>query len=146
MSGAPIIIGIDPGTHTGFARYDRHAKRLVQVDTLPIHTAMKLVEFQWKVECIHMVVFEDARLRKWFGHADLRQARSGPGIREGVGSVKRDCSIWADFLGDIGVPYKALKPGAGMTKLDDEKFARLTGWTARTSNHARDAAMLCWGM
>lgn len=146
ITSPAIIIGIDPGTNTGFARYDRMAKRLVQVDTLPIHKAMQQVQAAHVAGYVHMVVFEDARLRKWFGHSDLRMARSGAGIREGVGSVKRDCSIWADFLGDLGVPYKALKPSAGMTKLDAEPFAKLTGWTARTSNHARDAAMLCWGM
>lgn len=145
MSDAPNIIGIDPGTHTGFAQYNRHAKKLLQVDTLAIHKAMQRVEFAHASGHLHMVVFEDARLRKWFGHADVRMARSGAGIREGVGSVKRDASIWFDFLTDLGTPFLGLKPQAGLTKLDADQFAKITGWTARTSNHARDAAMLVWG-
>lgn len=141
-----LIVGIDPGTHTGFAKWDRAAKRLLQVDTLKIHKAMQRVEFEHASGHLKMVVVEDARLRKWFGHADTRVARSGAGIREGVGSVKRDASIWADFLGDLGCAFLLLKPGAGgPTKLDAVAFAKLTGWTERTSNHARDAACIVWG-
>lgn len=140
-----LIVGIDPGTHTGIAKWDRTAQKLVMVATAKIHKAMQIVEFEHASGNLHMVVFEDARLRKWHGHADARMARSGAGIREGVGSVKRDCSIWQDFLSDLGVPFLQLKPAPGTTKWDAERFERVTGWTGRTSNHARDAACLVIG-
>lgn len=140
-----IHIGIDPGTQTGYAAWDSLRKKLVAVDTLKIHQAMAHVLEVHASGMLHSVTFEDARLRTWFGSADARQARSGAGIREGVGSVKRDCTIWAEFLGDHGIGYRSIKPAAGNTKWDAEKFARLTGWTGRTSNHARDAAILVVG-
>ena len=38
-----IIVGIDPGKHTGFAVWDKSAKKLLSVETLLIHQAMKKV-------------------------------------------------------------------------------------------------------
>jgi hypothetical protein len=144
MSGN-LIIGIDPGVDTGFAEWNRATKKLARVATMHIHVAMAEVRRLHMAGALRKVVFEDARMRTWFGEADERQARSGAGIREGIGSVKRDCSIWADFLQDLGVPYANVKPAKGSTKLTAEAFAKLTGWTARTSNHGRDAAMLVFG-
>jgi hypothetical protein len=140
-----IHIGIDPGAQTGYATWDAQEKRLISVQTLKIHEAMAYVLQGQASGMLHSVTFEDARLRTWFGSADARQKRSGPGIREGVGSVKRDCTIWADFLGAHGIAYRAVKPAAGATKWTAEQFARVTGWTGRTSEHARDAAILVFG-
>ncbi len=143
MSGH-IIIGVDPGTNTGYAEWDVVERKFVTVGTLSLHAALFVVRDAFDSGRLRMVVFEDARLRKWFGHADARMARSGAGIREGVGSVKRDSAVWAEFLADYGIPHLGLKPSAGTTKLDAETFAKRTGWTGRTSNHARDAACLVW--
>lgn len=142
-----IIVGIDPGVATGFAVWDSIARKLTRVESLAIHNAL------WEVEQIHRafgrivpVIFEDARQRTWFGHArDLNQQKYGAGVREGVGSVKRDAGIWEDFLEDNGVPYIARKPSSGATKWKADVFARTTGWTARTNEHGRDAALLVYG-
>lgn len=138
------VIGIDPGVSTGFAAIGRD-KKLVKVETLAIDQAMELVRDLHTQGLIDHVVVEDARLRTWFGGADARQARSGAGIREGIGSVKRDCSIWSEFLGRKNIPFVAVKPASGQTKWDAAYFKRLTGWPGRTSNHARDAAALILG-
>lgn len=140
-----IHIGIDPGVKTGYAEWDATARRLVVVNTLRIDQAMDRVRHLVDLGELHSVTFEDARLRTWFGSADARQARSGPGIREGVGSVKRDCTIWAEFLGAHGIAYRAIKPTSGATKWKPDYFAKVTGWAARTSEHARDAAVLVFG-
>jgi hypothetical protein len=138
------IVGIDPGVSTGFALLGRDG-RLARVETLAIDEAMALVLELHGTGSIDHVVFEDARLRTWFGGADARQARSGPGIREGIGSVKRDCSIWSDFLERHGIPFIGIKPSSGQSKWTADYFKRVTGWTGRTSNHARDAAVLIFG-
>ena len=85
------------------------------------------------------VRFEDARLRTWF-------ANKGREALQGAGSIKRDCLLWETWLQSRGVPYKAIKPAAGATKWDAAKFQRITGWTKRTNEHARDAALLCFGV
>lgn len=45
---------------------------------------------------------------------------------------------------DVGV-INGFAPKNNRTKLTAEQFNRLTGWTARTNEHSRDAAMLIWG-
>lgn len=141
--GAEVIrVGIDPGKHTGFAAWCDDTRKLSSCKALLIHEAMDEVLQLHRAGQLHSVTFEDARLRTWFGGADARQAKSGAGVREGVGSVKRDCTIWADFLGAHGIAYRAVKPQAGATKWTAEQFQRVTGWAGRTNEHARDAALL----
>lgn len=64
---------------------------------------------------------------------------------QGVGSVKRDASIWEDYLKDLGVSFEMVAPKRNVTKLKQETFKRYTGWDKRTNEHGRDAAMLVFG-
>lgn len=133
-----VLIGIDPGKHTGFAVWDCGLRVLMSVETLLIHEAMEKVRQLHGAGMVREVRFEDCRLRRWKG-------TRGPEALRGVGSVERDCTIWADYLVAIKVPHKALAPQQIPTKLDAERFQRLTNWAKRTSEHARDAAMQVWG-
>ena len=135
-----MIVGIDPGVNTGFAVWSRAERRLTTVETLGITQAMTLIRTMADAEALHSVRFEDARLRTWFG------ARGREAL-QGAGSIKRDCSIWQEFLsGLVGVPFLPVSPQSKGAKLDAAAFKRLTGWQGRTSEHGRDAAMLVWGV
>ena len=141
-----ILIGIDTGVHTGFAVAFDHGEGgvLQKVESLSITQAMQSVlelEDEHDLKDI-MLYIEDARKRTWFGGADARQARSGAGIREGVGSVKRDAQIWEDWCTEQGLNFKMIHPAANATKKKAADFTRMTGWTGRANEHARDAAML----
>lgn len=139
-----IAIGIDTGVNTGIAVWNATDKKFISIETMPIHQALRLVESYWLEQTNAVVVyFEDARKRRWI--PDSHDIRREMGRRMGAGSVKRDAVIWEDFCRDLGITFNAIKPQAGATKLDAEVFARLTGWTKRTSNHSRDAAMLVFG-
>lgn len=135
-----ITIGIDSGTETGFAVWDSEEKCLIQVNTMKIHQAMQKV-----LQCYLLypgnvrVRVEDARKRKWFGNSGREQL-------QGAGSIKRDAVIWEDFLTDHGIPFEMVAPKNNKTKMTAEYFRRVTGWKLRTNEHARDAAMLCYGM
>ncbi len=65
--------------------------------------------------------------------------------QQGAGSVKRDCKIWEDFLTDLDIPFEMVAPRKGMTKYSAAAFKKLTGYEGKTSEHARDAAMLVFG-
>ena len=134
-----IYIGIDVGTHTGFAVWDSGERKLLSLDTLLIHQAMEQV-LHWYYKCDGdiMVIVEEARLRKWYG------AKSDAKL-QGAGSVKRDSSIWEDFLKDKGIPFQGIHPLQGLTKLTSVYFKRITKWEGKTSEHSRDAAMLVIG-
>lgn len=134
-----IFIGIDTGTHTGIALYEKAKHNFRYIETVKIHTAMSMVKDAYDMYGKNlMVLFEDARLRKWFANAGREQL-------QGAGSIKRDCTIWQDFLEDMGINFQAVPPKNNRTKLTDYEFKRITGWQQRTSEHARDAAMLVYG-
>lgn len=139
-----IYIGIDPGTHTGFAVWDSGEGRFLSLETLRIHQAMaEVTALSYKYDGDLMVIFEDARQRTWIPKE--KSVSEWKGKVMGAGSVKRDCSIWEDFCQDKGIPFQAQPPIKGATKVSADHFKMLTGWTKRTSEHARDAAMLVIG-
>jgi hypothetical protein len=80
-----IKIGIDCGVNTGFAVAIDGI--LTRVESMTITQAMEAVKELHKQHPNLIVRIEDARKRTWFGNADARQAKSGAGTREGVGSL-----------------------------------------------------------
>lgn len=131
-----IYIGIDPGVNTGYAAISSYNNFIWEIETMPILDVMeRIANTAWPDKI--QIVMEDARLRKWF--------TGGREKLQGVGSVKRDCQIWQDFCFKRGIAMIIVAPKDNRTKLSPEAFAKITGYTKRTSNHARDAAMLVWG-
>ena len=130
-------IGIDTGTNTGFAVWDLIDKQFVAIKTYKIDEAMEHVLLLHNIIGLSKIFvrFEDARLRKWFGKAGREQL-------QGAGSIKRDCVIWEDFLTRKGIAFEAVAPKNNRTKLTAEAFKKITGSKGKTSEHARDAAML----
>lgn len=140
-----IYVGIDTGTHTGYAVWDSTSKELKECTSLMIHQAME------RVRRLHgeygrdlLVRIEDPRQRTWFGTERMSRDEERKRL-QGVGSVKRDASIWEDFLSDAGVRFQMVAPKNNTTKISAEYFKSITKWTARTNEHGRDAAMLVVG-
>lgn len=133
-----LMIGIDPGVRTGVAQWDVQAQKLVAVASMGIVEAMFMVSTGHELGWLHSVVFEDARLRTWFG-AKGREAL------QGAGSIKRDCAVWIEWFHHVGCAYRAVSPKDKGAKLDAKQFRRLTHWEGRTNEHSRDAAMLVLG-
>lgn len=133
-----ILIGIDTGVKTGFAHSVNG--QFVELSTQTILSAMA------KVLDIHndaklagtklVVCIEDVRLRKWV------DPRLGKERMRGIGSVERDCSIWQEFCERNGIPHIFVAPKAIQTKLSEKDFNMITKWPYKTSEHARDAAMM----
>jgi hypothetical protein len=141
-----IYIGIDTGVHTGYAVYDSRIQQLTAVGTDKIHNVMQLVSGLKDVagekgDNIRVRV-EDARKRTWYGFHTAKQDRAR---LQGAGSVKRDAQIWEDYLTDLCVDFEMVAPKNNATKLTAESFRQLTGWTGKTNEHGRDAAMLVYG-
>lgn len=139
-------IGIDTGVNTGIAIWDNRKRSLLQVETMKIHQAMELVRKYKEVALVNgtslIVRVEDARQRKWFGYNTPQKDRAK---LQGAGSVKRDASIWEDYLKDLDVEFQMVAPKNNATKLTSERFKALTGWKKQTNEHSRDATMLVFG-
>ncbi len=131
------LIGIDPGTNTGFVSWNVKEQKFEYIETTSIHDAM-FQFFDANPNEIIKVYIEDSR--------NVSRGFGGAAKAQGAGSIKRDCNIWEDFLKDLGIDYQFIRPNKkSMLKMDDKAFRALTGWDKRTSNHARDAAMLVFG-
>ncbi len=131
-----IIIGIDPGVKTGIAVWDTDTSEFAQIKTCGILEAMETVN-DWRAVSEAILIIEDARKRKWFGNNSSAK-------RMGAGSIKRDCKIWQEYCDYHNLQCYFKPPSKGMTKWDSDKFKVVTGWQRRTSEHARDAALLVW--
>lgn len=131
---ASVLIGIDPGTHTGIA-IKMHGD-LKLIETVTIWKALNLVkewaEYEGRQNAFVRV--EDARLRTWFGN-------TGPEKWKGAGSIGRDCAIWEGFLTDLKIPFEMVHP-KNVKETTADYFKNLTGWNFRTSKHAREAAWM----
>lgn len=153
-----LFIGIDPGEHTGLAVWDGASRTFLLLATLPLHRALAEVyryavggEWESRRQGVPVhVIFEDARQRKWFRRDTSESEYRGHLM--GAGAAKRDAAIWEEYLSDKKggcygrVTFEAQPPRPGMTKWNAESFASVTGYTARTSGHARDAALLVYGL
>jgi hypothetical protein len=128
-------IAIDPGVHTGLAV----AKDGVLID---VRTCSFWVA-HWQLSSLHSVgekvelIIEDPR------GIYVPPGQRNPQRIKGVGSVERDAKLWIEYAEHYGIPYRTVKPGK-YRKIDADTFRRWTGWTGRTSEHARAAAMMVW--
>lgn len=123
------VVGIDPGTKTGIAIWDVSAQSFEIITTCKIHEAMSLIKDV--ADNIRLVRLEDPTRR-----GGRRRAS------QGAGSIKRDYRIWCDYLECLDINVLRVRAGDTMTKVDAKKFAQITGYKKRTSEHARDAAMM----
>lgn len=141
-------IGIDTGTHTGVAVWD--GNQFLLLETMAIHKAMKIVNGYAQSGIEVVVRVEDPRQRTWFGTERMSREQERKKL-QGVGSVKRDASIWDDFLTDLckakaNIKYEMVAPKRNITKLSSESFKAITKWQGRTNEHCRDAAFLVFGL
>lgn len=137
-------IGIDSGKHTGFAVWDSVRGKFLCIETMLIHQAMERIKdydliAQKEGTYIHVIV-EDARQRGYLPREKSRSEYRGKLM--GAGSVKRDATIWEDFLRDYDYNFTMQAPAEGCTKWSAEYFKSVTGWKGGCSEHARDAALL----
>jgi hypothetical protein len=132
-----IVIGIDTGTNTGLAIWDTEAKKLTEVNCYLIHKALDKVKL-----CVEAA--KEIGVDLYIRVEDARQVKFGTNKfkAQGAGSVKRDASIWEDFLTDLGVKFEMVRPQKAITKMDSANFKKITGWNSPTNSHSRDAALL----
>lgn len=128
----PTIMGIDPGANTGIAHYE--SGRLALLLTI---TPCKLTRYIERI-APSRVIFEDSRLQSkvWTpakGAAALKVARN-------VGEIDAWCRLITAVCEELGIPAHGISPKGKGAKLNAAQFAALTGWTAPSNEHNRDAA------
>ncbi|OEH69182.1 MAG: hypothetical protein BAX61_03070 [Psychrobacter sp. B29-1] len=135
-----ILIGIDTGVKTGFAHSIDGVLQDVSTQTI-LSAQDRVLEIRDEAaqsDVKLVVCIEDVRKRTWVDPS------IGKERLKGVGSVTRDCSIWQEFCERNGLRHILVPPSNIDTKRSAEDFEMITGWTARTSGHARDAGMMIY--
>ena len=127
------ILGIDPGASTGCAIY--RAGKLAHLETI---APEDIADYIAQVGPTR-VIFEDSRLQAhvWTpvkGAAALKVARN-------IGEIDAWSRLITAVCDRMGIPSHGISPKGKGAKLTGEQFAAVTGWTGRSNQHERDAAM-----
>lgn len=150
------VVGIDPGVKTGFAVWDREKKRFAAIETRDFWSVMlplilgteNLLPDVMIRNTTAEIIIEVAHNAPTFRHlkAEGENAHTLSKIARNVGQVTREAQLIVSGLRACGYAVIEQRPlGKAKKAADDVKqFERLTGWTERTSQHARDAARLCF--
>lgn len=123
------VRGIDPGVDTGVAEY-RNGKLTALFTVRP----WKHLDGWLTPENSDFVAFEDSRQMGMFRKLGARQ----------VGEIDAWCRMIEAICKERGVEYVAVSPKQKGKKVNAEMFREITGWTGRTNQHERDAAMVAW--
>ena len=147
-----MVVGIDPGQKCGIAVYeDGEMRELFTVaphellGTLRLRLERVLRAQQFKGNPQMAVIYEDSRLQSFLWNARGKH-QFGVALKaaRNVGMVDAICAQIAGWCEDKGVRYYGVSPKDKGAKLDAEAFKNITGWTARSNQHERDAALVAW--
>ena len=130
-----IIIGIDPGANTGIATYI--GGKLHSLQTIAPH------QMREAITGASRVIFEDSRLTS-FLFTTVKSRPVALSMARKVGQVDGYCNLITAICADLGIPSHGISPKNKGAKLNAEQFALATGWTGKSNEHARDAAMVAW--
>ena len=142
-------IGIDAGQHTGVAVWD--GKQFLSIVTTDFWGAVSVIEQNPEAT---IYIEDPSQNRPVFGLLGLYSKTVGSHVQklsalakvaQNVGGVKRESELLIEYCKQKKIKFVAVKPTKNsMTKLTAEKFRQITGYTARTSEHGRDAAMMIY--
>ena len=131
------IMGIDPGVQTGIAIY--RAGQLSELHTIAPHEIAGCITGNKPGR----VIFEDSRLTSFM----FNQVKSRPAalkMARNVGEIDAWCRLITSVCGELGIACHGISPKGKGGKLHAGQFASVTGWTAASNEHTRDAAMVAW--
>jgi len=137
-----IILGIDPGQHTGVATFVDGA--LTSLETIPPHHLERLMSERNPAR----VIFEDSRLQSHIFSAHKHGPRlSHPAqlkVARNVGQIDAWCSLIFELCAEMGTACHGISPAHKGAKLNATQFTTRTGWAGSSNQHERDAAMCAY--
>lgn len=138
-----ILVGVDPGEKTGICYYDPVKKKIQDLVTVKPNNFLRMIEVAIREGYIFYI--EDSRKQSHVWSADGKSKGSANKIARDVGRIDMICSLAEDKAKDYGVPIHFISPLKKGAKLSGGPFEVLTGWSKRSNQHERDAAMLVFG-
>ena len=130
-----MIVGIDPGASTGIAIY--HGGKLTSLHTVEPHQLESIISTAGRV------VYEDSRLISHM-FTTVKSRPAALKMARNVGEIDPWCKLIVAICDRKGIPVHGISPKHKGAKLDAAQFKAATGWTERSNQHERDAAMVAW--
>ena len=143
MNRKRYIVGIDPGGSTGYAVYDRLARRIVEMGTVGFWDAYEMAAAMPVADTL-LVIETPKKTRLYQKRDQVSGARYREKIAANVGSNAREAELLCEGLARLGFEVRRVVPTAA--KWDAAKLEMITGIGGRTSQHVRDAVQLCYGV
>lgn len=155
-----IHIGIDAGVKTGFAVWSSIRKEFINISTKTWWEAISSIKtWSHAVEPgVQLIVHvEDVSQNKSIfqliptynntpGNHTTKLSAAGK-TAERIGRVKEKSDLVISYCEIYGITVIRHKPTKkSMTKLNAQTFKNITGYDKRTSEHARDAAMMIYDL
>lgn len=146
-----LIIGIDPDLIASGVAVITPERRIVEMQRVKFSQLVEYMQLQAiKVDGRILIKLEDPNtiaptFQRYRPTAVSRQAVSNK-ISQNVGQVKAVATLILEVLTAAGFNVQPCRPLAGghkaRCKKDAEYFNKLTGWTARSNEDCRDAALI----
>ena len=136
------LIGIDCGKKTGVAVWDVNAQKFSVIKTVDFWTAYEWISSSFSANETMVYVEDPAQNKPVWRRRGMKDYEFSKKCQS-VGAVKRETTLLIKGLRIKGFQVKAIRPKKGSyTKMKADTFKKLTKCKMRSSQHARDAAML----
>jgi hypothetical protein len=135
-----FLIGIDPGRHTGLCVYNRQSKKITLVDTKDFWGTILFVQM---LKEKFTVIIEDPQLNQ---PVFTREANKSAMLKiaQDVGRNKEQAYLLITYFQINKIPFRTIRPVE--SKWSAIYLRKLTGYSARTNEHERDAIRLVYGL
>lgn len=138
LNTTTYLIGIDPGMKNGFAIFDRKEQKLIEVTTLPLFRLFSHIASVSELE--PQILIENPF--SWIPFKNKNNSTMS--VLQGAGAIKQTYRHITEYLDDMKLVYTPTKIQGNYKKLTSKIFQQITGWTERTDEHGRDAAMIVY--
>lgn len=136
-----FIVGIDPGTTTGIALYDRKRNKILIVRSSDFFGAQSFLTDSFPHKDEVKIFVEHPSRFLYDRNAAFENATRDNALTK-MGGNRREAELLAEALKRIGFDEVELVEPVREKKWTQEKFQLFTGKRQRTSQHERDAARL----
>jgi len=144
-----IYIGIDPDIEaSGIAHWDTETSTFDYIKNMSFWDIMDVLEIMNMTKTYEVIDFTVIIEAGWLisksnWHGKGYQSKSvGEKIAKNVGSNHQIGILIAEYCERYGIAYELKKP---LGKVKSDYFKKITGYTKRTNQDQRDAAMLVYG-
>jgi hypothetical protein len=139
-----IIVGIDPDKGWAVCEHSITNKTILDAGTVKnLEIMIQKIKELYEKYCITEIRIEKPSNKKVYPRKGQNYAIMLK-IAHNVGENRAKADAIFYYCRGIGLNAVYCEPMKSLTKLSSEQVERLTSYSKRTSEHARDAIMLSW--